>query len=276
MRTEKIRITEPLYLDYAATTPVDPRVVETMLPYFTEHFGNPASQHHHGEHAKRAVDNARQQMANLVNGEADEIVFTSGATEAINLAIKGLYLAHFERKNRVITVKTEHKAVLDTCRYLEEVGADVVYLDVDREGMVDWSQFEEVLDDNTLLVCVMYANNETGVIQDIARIARRARAQDAYFMTDATQAFGKVSIDVVTEGIDLLAFSGHKIYGPKGVGGLYLRRGISLVPLLHGGGHQQGLHAGTIGYFCKSSWVQTPSLQQRGYSIVQFPGEYLV
>lgn len=198
---------EPLYLDYAATTPVDPRVLEEMLPYFTEHFGNPSSHHLHGQRAKQAVDKAKEQISNLINSEADELIFTSGATEAINLALKGLYLANYERQNRIITVKTEHKAVLDTCAYLEEIGADVVYLDVDPEGIIDWAQFEEALSEQTLLVCVMYANNETGVLQDIARIAQRAKAYDAYFMTDATQAFGKVPINVVAESIDMLAFN---------------------------------------------------------------------
>ena len=236
----------PVYLDYAATTPVDPRVLEEMLPYFTEHYGNPASHHTHGEHAKRAVDVAKEQIASLVNTEAEEVIFTSGATEAINLAIKGLYLANYERRSRIITVKTEHKAVLDTCGYLEELGADVVYLDVDEEGILDWQQYEDELNENTLLVCVMYANNETGVLQDVKHIAQRAKEAGAYFMTDATQAFGKIPVDVLTESVDILTFSGHKIYGPKGIGGLCLRKDIPLVPLLHGGGHQQGLRSGTL------------------------------
>lgn len=236
----------PIYLDYAATTPVDPRVLAEMLPYFTEHYGNPASHHAHGEYAKRAVDAAKEQIASLVNTEAEEVIFTSGATEAINLAIKGLYLANYERRSRIITVKTEHKAVLDTCAYLEELGADVVYLDVDEEGILDWQQYEDELNEKTLLVCVMYANNETGVLQDVKRIAQRAKEAGAYFMTDATQAFGKISVDISTESIDILTFSGHKIYGPKGIGGLCLINDVPLVPLLHGGGHQQGLRSGTL------------------------------
>ena len=242
----RMQIEGPVYLDYAATTPVDPRVLAEMLPYFTEHYGNPASHHTHGEYAKRAVEVAKQQIASLVNTEAEEVIFTSGATEAINLAMKGLYLANYERRSRIITVKTEHKAVLDTCAYLEELGADVVYLDIDEEGILDWQQYEDELNENTLLVCVMYANNETGVIQDIKRIAQQAKDADAYFMTDATQAFGKIPVDILTESIDILTFSGHKIYGPKGIGGLCLRKDIPLVPLLHGGGHQQGLRSGTL------------------------------
>jgi len=236
----------PIYLDYAATTPVDPRVLEVMLPYFTQDFGNASSKHKHGEIAKRAVENAQLQVANLINANPEELVFTSGATEAINLALKGLYFQHFEKRNKIVTVKTEHKAVLDTCAYLEEMGAEVVYLNVDMEGIIKWDEVEKEIDEHTLVVCVMHVNNETGVIQNIRKIASLAKANGAYFFTDATQSFGKLPLDVTESQIDLLSFSAHKIYGPKGVGGLYIRRGIQLQLLIHGGGQQSGLRAGTI------------------------------
>lgn len=236
----------PIYLDYAATTPVDPRVLELMLPFFTLNFGNASSKHAHGEIAKKGVDKAADQVAELINASPDEIIFTSGATEAINLALKGLFFQHYEERTKIITSKTEHKAVLDTCAYLEEMGADIVYLNVDHEGIVDWQQLEEELDTNTLVVSILHVNNETGVIQDIDKIATKAKEVNAYFFTDATQSFGKLSIDVVDSQIDLLSFSAHKIYGPKGIGGLYVRSGIQLKPLIHGGGQQKGLRAGTI------------------------------
>lgn len=237
----------PIYLDYAATTPVDRRVLEAMLPYFTEHFGNAASTTHlHGETARKAVEKGRQQVADLINAQAEEIIFTSGSTESINMALKGIFWANSGKRRHIITVKTEHKAVLDTCAWLEEIGAEVTYLDVDEEGIMSWEQYERALQDNPLLVCVMYANNETGVIQNISKIAKRAHDYNALFFTDATQAFGKVPIDVQQEEIDMLCFSAHKIYGPKGVGGLYVKKGIRIVPLIHGGGHEGGLRSGTL------------------------------
>lgn len=237
---------KPIYLDYAATTPVDPRVLEIMLPFFTQNFGNASSKHTHGEIVKKAVDQAADQVADLINASSSNIIFTSGATEAINLALKGLYFQYYEETNKIITAKTEHKAVLDTCAYLEEMGAEVVYLNVDREGIIDWQQLKEELDANTLLVSIMHVNNETGVIQDIDKIAAAAKEVNAYFFTDATQSFGKLPIDVIESQIDLLSFSAHKIYGPKGIGGLYVRSGIKLQPLVHGGGQQKGLRAGTV------------------------------
>ena len=237
----------PLYLDYAATTPVDPRVLEAMLPYFTEHFGNAASTTHiHGEIARKAVEKGSQQVANLINAQPEEIVFTSGSTESINLALKGLFWANSAKRRHIITVKTEHKAVLDTCAWLEEIGAEVTYLDVDEEGIINWGQYEQALQEDPLLVCVMYANNETGVIQEVSKIANMAHQYGSLFFTDATQAFGKVPVDVQFEEIDMLCFSAHKIYGPKGIGGLYVKEGIKLVPLIHGGGHQRGLRSGTL------------------------------
>ncbi len=237
----------PLYLDYAATTPVDPRVLEAMLPYFTEHFGNAASTTHiHGEIARKAVENGRQQVAGLINARPEEIIFTSGSTESINMALKGLFWANSGKRRHIITVKTEHKAVLDTCAWLEEIGAEVTYLDVDEEGIINWDQYEKALEDDPMLVSVMHANNETGVIQEISKISKMAHEYGALFFTDATQSFGKVPIDVLQENIDMLCFSAHKIYGPKGIGGLYLKKGIKLVPLVHGGGHQWGGRAGTL------------------------------
>jgi len=237
----------PIYLDYAATTPVDPRVLEAMLPYFTEHFGNAASTTHiHGEIAKKAVDIGRKQVADLINSNPEEIIFTSGSTESINMALKGLFWSNAGKKRHIITVKTEHKAVLDTCEWLEEIGVEVTYLGVDEEGIINWPEYKQALLEKPLLVCVMYANNETGVIQEIAKIAEMAHQHGALFFTDATQAFGKIPIDVEQEAIDLLCFSAHKIYGPKGIGGLYVKKGIKLVPLIHGGGHQGGLRSGTL------------------------------
>lgn len=239
--------TLPVYLDYAATTPVDPRVLEAMLPYFTEHFGNAASTTHiHGEIARKAVEKGRQQVADLINAQPEEIVFTSGSTESINMALKGLFWSNPGKRRHIITVKTEHKAVLDTCAWLEEIGAEVTYLDVDEEGIIDWNQYEEALEEEPLLVCIMYANNETGVLQEISKVAKMAHEYGSLFFTDATQAFGKVPIDVQQEEIDMLCFSAHKIYGPKGIGGLYVKKGIKLVPLVHGGGHQGGLRSGTL------------------------------
>jgi cysteine desulfurase len=237
----------PVYLDYAATTPVDPRVLEAMLPYFAEHFGNAASTTHiYGEIAKKAVDKGRKQVADLINANPEEIIFTSGSTESINMALKGLFWANAGKRRHIITVKTEHKAVLDTCDWLEEIGAEVTYLDVDEEGIINWDQYEQALLEEPLLVCVMYANNETGVIQEIAKIAEMAHKYGALFFTDATQAFGKIPIDIEQEAIDMLCFSAHKIYGPKGVGGLYVKKGVKLIPLIHGGGHQGGLRSGTL------------------------------
>ncbi|ELR71708.1 Cysteine desulfurase [Fulvivirga imtechensis AK7] len=238
---------KPLYLDYAATTPVDARVLEAMLPYFTDKFGNAASTTHiHGEEAKKAVDRASTDISDLINAYPDEIIYTSGATEAINTALKGLYWSHSLTRSHIITVKTEHKAVLDTCRWLEEIGSEVTYLNVDHQGLIDWEEYASALKLNPLVVCIMHANNETGVIQEIGKIAQLAKESGAYFMTDATQSFGKMDIDVVKQNIDLLCFSAHKIYGPKGIGGLYIKRNIKLTPLIHGGGHQRNYRSGTL------------------------------
>lgn len=241
-----------IYLDYAATTPTDQRVVEAMLPFFTQQYGNPASRtHYFGLEASHAVGQAREQIAGMINaGNGEDVVFTSGATEAINLAIIGLFEAAGRKDFHMITVKTEHKAVLDTCAYIESHGAKVTYLDVDSDGFIDLMELEQSFRQETKLVSVMYANNETGVIQPIKDIAAITHEHQAFFMTDATQAFGKVDIDVRKLQIDLLACSAHKLYGPNGIGALYINRSkISkklLAPHIHGGGHEGGFRSGTL------------------------------
>lgn len=209
----------PIYLDNNATTPCDPRVVEAMLPYFTTHFGNAASRTHpFGWTAAAAVDHAREQVAALIGAETQEIIFTSGATEADNLALKGMFEAYAGKGNHIITVATEHKAVLDTCLHLEKQGASVTRLEVDHAGMISPETLEAAITPQTIGIAVMYANNETGAIQPISAISRIARKHDVLLMTDATQAVGKIPVDVQQDGIDLMAFSAHKLYGPKGVG----------------------------------------------------------
>jgi cysteine desulfurase len=239
-----------IYLDYNSTTPVDERVLQTMLPYFSQKFGNAASRTHAlGWVAEEAVKIAREQVAQLINCSEQELVFTSGATEAINLAIKGVFETYQTKGKHIITVATEHKAVLDTCKALEKKGAQITYLPVDREGLIDLSQLNNSITPATILVSVMYANNETGVIQPIEQIAKIVHDKGCIFMTDATQAVGKIKIDVEADGIDLLCLSAHKFYGPKGAGALYVRRKdprVSLFPLIHGGGHERGLRSGTL------------------------------
>lgn len=240
----------PVYLDYNATTPVDKHVLETMLPYFSEKFGNASSRTHaFGWIAEDAVTNARQQVAQLINCLAQEIIFTSGATEAINLAIKGVWENYQTKGKHIITVKTEHKAVLDTCKSLEKKGAEITYLSVDREGLIDLEELKNALTPQTILVAVMYANNETGVIQPIRKIADLAHGNNSIFMCDATQVTGKINCDVEEDHIDLMSMSAHKFYGPKGVGALYVRRKnprVTLFPQIDGGGHERGLRSGTL------------------------------
>jgi cysteine desulfurase len=240
----------PIYLDYAATCPVDPRVVQVMLPYFTESFGNAASRTHaFGWTAEEAVERARDEIANTIEADGKEVVWTSGATEANNLAIKGVAEYNAEQGNHIITLVTEHKAVLDTCKYLERHGCTVTYLPVDAQGLVTVEQIEAAITDKTVLVSVMFANNETGVIQPIAEIGALCRRKKVLFHTDATQAFGKVPIDVEAMSIDLMSLSAHKIYGPKGIGALYVRRRkprVRLAPQIHGGGHERGNRSGTL------------------------------
>ena len=237
----------PVYLDYNATTPVDSRVLETMLPWFSEHFGNAASRTHlYGWTAEEAVANARKQVAKLLNVNPKEVVFTSGATESNNLAIKGLFEKKSVQGKHIITVATEHKAILDTCHHLEEWGAEVTYLVPSSDGIISLHQLANALRKDTILVSVMYANNEIGVIQPIREMAALAHSVGAVFHSDATQAVGKIPIDMNSEGIDLLSLSAHKLYGPKGVGALIVKQGIELSQQLDGGGHERGRRSGTL------------------------------
>jgi cysteine desulfurase len=239
-----------IYLDYNSTTPVDDRVVTEMLPFFTKYFGNASSKtHKYGWEAAEAVDIARNKVAGLISCNPEELIFTSGSTEAINIALKGIALNYGEKKNHIITCCTEHKAVLDTCRALESDGYLVSYLSVDREGKIDLNQLEELITANTLCVCLMLANNETGTIHPAREIGKLCHEKAVFFFTDATQAAGKLRIDVEEMQIDMLCLSAHKLYGPKGVGALYLRRKnptVKPAPVLHGGGHERGLRPGTL------------------------------
>jgi len=240
----------PIYMDYHATTPVDPRVLDAMLPYFTGKFGNAASRNHgYGWEAEKAVDNARKQIADLIGANSKEIIFTSGATESNNLAIKGVAEMYAERGNHIITSAIEHKAVLDTCKRLEKQGFRVTYLPVQKDGRIDLQMLEEAITDKTILITIMYANNEIGVLQPVAEIGKLAHARKILFHSDAVQAVGKVPVNVATDGIDLLSMSAHKIYGPKGVGALYVRRKgprVQIVAQMDGGGHERGMRSGTL------------------------------
>lgn len=240
----------PIYLDNNATTPLDPRVLEAMLPYFTSKFGNAASRNHaFGWVAEEGVDYAREQVAKLIGCTEKEIIFTSGATEADNLGIKGVYEMYAEKGNHIITATTEHKAVLDTCKHLEKQGARVTYLNVKEDGLIDLAELEAAMTPETILVTIMYGNNEIGVIQPIKEIAAIAHKHGALFFTDATQAVGKIPVNVIEDGIDLMAFSAHKMYGPKGVGALYVRRKnprVKVTSQMDGGGHERGMRSGTL------------------------------
>ncbi len=240
----------PIYLDNNATTPVDPRVLETMIPYFTEKFGNAASRNHSfGWTSEEAVEYAREQIAALIGANEKEIIFTSGATESNNLALKGVFEMYSEKGNHIITVTTEHKAILDTCKHLEKQGAEITYLTVGEDGMLNLEDLEKAMTPKTVLVSVMYANNEIGVIQPVKEIAAIAHKHGALFHTDATQAAGKIPVDVIADGIDLLSFSAHKMYGPKGVGALYVRRKnprVKVTAQMDGGGHERGMRSGTL------------------------------
>jgi cysteine desulfurase len=238
-----------IYLDNNATTPIDKRVLDAMLPFLTENFANASSSHHFGITANQAVKKARAQVSDLIGAEENEIIFTSGSTEAINIALKGVAENYSSKGRHIVTVSTEHHAVLDTCKHLESKGYEVTYLPVSKEGLIDLNEMKDFLRADTILVCVMYVNNETGVIQSIKQIASLAHEVGALFMTDATQAAGKIEIDVDALGIDLLCMSGHKMYAPKGVGALYVRQRINRVKLpafIHGGGHERGLRSGTL------------------------------
>jgi cysteine desulfurase len=240
----------PIYMDNHATTPMDPRVLEAMLPYFMEKFGNAASRNHpFGWVAEEAVENAREQIAKLVGATTKEIIFTSGATESDNLAIKGVAEMYREKGNHIITAVTEHKAVLDTCKRLEKYGYRVTYLPVQKDGLVDREDLKRAIDDKTILVTIMAANNEIGVLQPWAEIGKICRDKGVLFHTDATQAVGKVPIDVNKQNVDLMSISAHKMYGPKGVGALYVRRKnprVQISAIIDGGGHERGMRSGTL------------------------------
>lgn len=239
-----------IYLDYNATTPVDERVLQIMLPYFSEKFGNAASKTHaYGWIADEAVKYARKQVADFIGAVEQEIIFTSGATEAINLAIKGVFEAYRNKGNHIIAAKTEHKAVLDTLENLEKKGANITLLNVDKNGLIYLEELEKLINEKTILVCVMFANNETGLIQPIKEISKIVHNKNCVFFCDATQAMGKIPVNVNDFGIDLMCISAHKFYGPKGVGALYLRRKnprVSLIGQIDGGGHERGLRSGTL------------------------------
>ena len=236
---------EPIYLDYNATTPVDPRVAEAMLPYLREHFGNPSSGHVYGLRARAGVDGARERVAGLLGCAADELVFTGGGSEADNLAIKGVAEVYRDRGDHIITSQIEHPAVLEPCRYLERHGWRVTYLPVDRYGMVSPDDVAHAITARTILITIMHANNEVGTLQPLAAIGRIAHAHGVLFHTDAAQSVGKIPTRVEQLGTDLLTVAGHKLYAPKGVGALYARRGVQLEPVIHGAGHEGGRRAGT-------------------------------
>ncbi|HQV00435.1 MAG TPA: cysteine desulfurase family protein [Bacteroidia bacterium] len=239
-----------IYLDYNATTPVNEVVVQAMLPFFTDNFGNASSATHQaGWYAKQATENARQQVATLIGAQPDEIIFTSGATEAVNIALQGIYHAYKTKGNHIVTVTTEHKAVGDTCRYLETIGANITFVPVNTHGQLDLNALTQAITPNTIAVCVMLANNETGVLQPVKEIAEIVHKYHCLMVTDATQAVGKIPVDVNTLAVDVLVCSAHKMYGPKGCGALYIRRKnprVHLKPLLFGGGHEKNIRPGTL------------------------------
>jgi len=243
-------MSKPIYFDNHATTPVDPRVLEAMLPYFTENFGNAASRNHaYGWVAEDAVEKGRKQVASLIGANSKEIVFTSGATESNNLAIKGVAEMYAEKGNHIITAATEHKAVLDTCKHLEKKGCRVTYLPLKGDGLVDLDMLRDAITDKTILISIMYANNEIGVIQPVKEIGKIAKEKGVLFHSDAVQAAGKIPVNVIEDGIDLLSLSAHKMYGPKGVGALYVRRKsprVQLTAQMDGGGHERGMRSGTL------------------------------
>lgn len=274
----------PIYFDYNATTPCDSRVVDEMLPYFTRHFGNAASRTHaYGWLGEEAVSIGRERVARLISSDPTEIIFTSGATEAVNLALRGVYETYQAKGKHIITFQTEHKAVLDTCGYLEKQGATVTYLPVQSNGSPDLSLLENAIQPDTILIAAMYANNETGVLFPVKEIAAIAKKAAALFFSDATQAVGKVPVDVLKDDIDLLALSGHKIYGPKGVGALYVRRKnprVKLSPILFGGGHEKGLRSGTLNVpgivgLGKACEIRRLEMEQDGLRIQQLRDQLL-
>ena len=272
--TQIRRNDQPIYLDYQATTPMDPRVLEVMMPYFTHRFGNPGSRSHaYGWEAEEAVEKARGQIAKLIGADEKEVIYTSGATESNNLAIRGVAEFYKDRKNHIITTVTEHKCVLDTCRHLEQQGFEVTYLPVQQNGLLDLDVLRAAITDKTELVSVMAVNNEIGVIQPLAEIGKICREHKAFFHTDAAQAAGKIPLDVEAMNIDLMSISGHKIYGPKGIGALYVRRKprVRLVAMIYGGGQERGFRSGTLptplcvglGEACEIATKELAKLQER-------------
>src|SRR5580693_6389066 len=265
----------PIYMDYHATTPVDPRVVETMLPYFHEKFGNAASRNHSfGWTAEEAVENARAQIARLINATPKEIIFTSGATESNNLALKGAAEMYREKGNHIITQVTEHRAVLDTCKRLEKYGYEVTYLPVGKDGRIDLDDLKRAITPKTILISIMYANNEIGVIQPIEEIGKIAKEKGILFHTDGVQALGKIPVDVQRDNIDMISLTAHKLYGPKGCGALYVRRRnprVQLASQIDGGGHERGMRSGTLnvpgivgfGKACEICQAEMPAESER-------------
>ena len=249
-KAKNIMLKFPIYLDNNATTPMDPRVLETMIPYFTEHFGNAASRNHpFGWEAEEAVDYAREQVAQLIGADPKEIIFSSGATEGDNLGIKGVYEMYASKGNHIITDTTEHKAVLDTCKHIEKLGGEVTYLKVKEDGLVDLAELEAAIRPTTILIAIMYANNEIGVVQPVKEISTIAKKHGVLLFSDAVQAVGKIPVDVNKDGIDIMAFTAHKMYGPKGIGALYVRRKnprVKVTAQMDGGGHERGMRSGTL------------------------------
>lgn len=236
---------KPIYLDYNASTPIDPEVVKEMLPYLRDRFGNPSSNHHYGRQAREGIEDAREQMARLIKAKASEMAFTSGGTESNNIALCGAAFANRRKGRRIVTCVAEHPAVLNPCRWLQTQGFDVKYAGVDRYGLVNLEQLERLVDDSTILVSVMHANNETGTVQPIREVARISHRRGALFHTDAAQAIGKLKVDVKRMNVDLLSVAGHKFYAPKGVGALFVRDGTEIEPFMRGAGHEHGLRPGT-------------------------------
>lgn len=234
-----------IYMDHSATSPVDPEVFKAMKPYFTEGFGNASTLYKLGRDAKMAMETARKQVASLINAEPKEIIFTSGGTESDNIAIKGTVYRLKNKGNHIITSNIEHPAVTETCKYLEKNGFEVTYVPVDKEGLVHPEDVEKAITDKTVLITIMHANNEIGTIQPIAEIGKIAREHGIYFHTDAVQSVGKIPVDVKAMNVDMLSLSSHKLYGPKGIGALYIKKGVRLEPIIHGGGHERGLRPGT-------------------------------
>src|SRR6186713_3657371 len=263
----------PIYLDHNATTPCDPRVVEAMIPYFTNSFGNAASRNHpFGWQAEEAVDYAREQVAKLIGADPKEIIFTSGATEADNLAIKGVFEMYASKGNHIITCNIEHKAVLDTCKHIEKEGGEVTYLKVNPDGLIDMKELEAAIKPTTILIAIMYANNEIGTVMPMKEISALAKKKGILVFSDATQAVGKIPVDVTKDGIDLMAFTAHKMYGPKGVGALYVRRKnprVKVTAQMDGGGHERGMRSGTLNVpgivgFGKACEIAGSEMQREG------------